>query len=150
MHREGSTLVLDGGLRVRPDPRCIRGEPVPGALAHVCAARAREEVLPFDDLAVQQVRRDSIEWWIPLLGEALVCLTTLALDPVNYAGAITVALDPSVFDDDPFARLFTGVVVETDLSCRVAPPPGPAIERYGGVAWPGGTFGTALRSGAAR
>ena len=140
MHREGSTLVLDGGLRVRPDPRCIRGEPVAGAFAHVCAATARDSVLPFDDPAVQQARRDSLAWWIPLLGDALVCVTTLALDAVNYAGAITVALDRGVFDADPFARLFPGVVVTSDLFCRVAPPPGPAIERYTGVAWPGGAF----------
>ena len=145
MHREGSTLVLDGGLRVRPDPRCIRGETVSGAFAHVCAARGRDEVLPFDDPAVQQVRRDALAWWIPLLGDSLVCVTTLALDSVNYAGAITVALDPTVFEDDPFARLFPGVIVETDIFCRVAPPPGPVLERYSGVAWPGGGFTAAGR-----
>ena len=49
--------------------------------------------LPFDTPEVQQVRRDALAWWIPLLGESLVCLTTLALDPVNYGGAITVATD---------------------------------------------------------
>jgi hypothetical protein len=147
MHREGSTLVLDGGLRVRPDPRCIRGEPVPGAFAHVCAAQGRDEVLPFDDPAVQQARRDALAWWIPLLGESLVCVTTLALDPVNYAGAITVALDPGLFDADPFARLFPGVTVESDLFGFVPAPPGPPIERYSGVAWPGGAFRAAGRGG---
>jgi hypothetical protein len=140
VHREGSTLVLDGGLRVRPDPRCIRGETVPGAFAHVCAAGGRDEVLPFDDPSVQQVRRDALAWWIPLLADSLVCVTSLALDSVNYAGAITVALDPAMFDDDPFTRLFPGVIVETDLFCRVVPPPGPVLERYAGVAWPGGGF----------
>jgi hypothetical protein len=147
MRREGSTIVLDGELRVRPDPRCIRGEPVARAFAHVCAARDRDGVLPFDDPAVQQVRRDALAWWIPLLGESFVCLTTLAFDAVNYAGAITVALDASVFDHDPFARLFSGVVVETDFFCRVPPSPGPAIERYNGVAWPGGAFRPAGRGG---
>ncbi len=101
MRREGSTLVLDSGLRVRPDPRCIRGEPVRGAWAHVCVG----EPLPYDSPEVQQVRRDALAWWIPLLGESLVCLTTLAFDSVRYAGGITVATDPSFFDDDPFARL---------------------------------------------
>jgi hypothetical protein len=86
------------------------------------------------------VRRDALAWWIPLLGSSLVCLTTLALDSVNYAGAITVTSEPVLFEDDPFARLFPGEVVETDLFCHVAPPVGPAIERYTGVAWPGGTF----------
>jgi hypothetical protein len=89
---------------------------------------------------VQQVRRDALAWWIPLLGDALVCLTTLALDSVSYGGAITVATDPSLFGHDPFDRIFPGTTVETDLFVRVAPPAGPAIERYRGVAWPGGSF----------
>ena len=54
---------------------------------------------------IQAVRRDALAWWIPLLGETLVCLTTLAVDTVNYGGAITVATDPSRFDEDPFARI---------------------------------------------
>jgi hypothetical protein len=133
-------LVLDGGLRVRPDPRCIRGEPVPGTWAHVCAAAGPGDVLPYDHPEVQQVRRDALAWWIPLLGDALVCLTTLAFDSVNYAGAITVAVNPSLFGEDPFARLFPGTVIRTDLFCAVPPPAGPPIERYNGVAWPGGRF----------
>jgi len=86
------------------------------------------------------VRRDALAWWIPLLGSSLVCLTTLALDAVNYAGAITVTTEPAFFEDDPFARLFPGAVVQTDVFCHVPPPAGPAIERYAGVAWPGGMF----------
>jgi hypothetical protein len=140
VRREGSTLVLDVGLRVRPDPRCIRGEPVPGAWAHVCAALDRDSVLPYDQPEVQQARRDALAWWIPLLGNSLVCVTTLALDSVNCAGAITVAREPSRFDSDPFARLFPGITVQTDLFCAVPPPAGPVIERYAGVAWPGGRF----------
>lgn len=132
--------MLDSGLRVRPDPRCVRGEPVPGLWAHVCAASDRGDVLPYDHPEVQQVRRDALAWWIPLLGDSLVCLTTLALDSVNYAGAITVASEPSLFDEDPFARIFSGTVARSDLFCSVPPPPGPAIERYSGVAWPGGRF----------
>jgi hypothetical protein len=132
--------VLAGGLRARPDPRCIRGEPVHGLRAHVCAAPDRAGVLAYDHPEVQQARRDALAWWIPLLGHSLVCLTTLALDLVNYAGAITVARDSSFFGDDPFARLFPGEVIESDLFCSVPPPPGPAIERYRGVAWPGGSF----------
>jgi hypothetical protein len=89
---------------------------------------------------VQQVRRDALAWWIPLLGDSLVCLTTLALDSVHYGGAITVATDPSRFGDDPFARIFRGTVVETELFAAVPPPPGPVEERYSGVAWPGGRF----------
>lgn len=86
------------------------------------------------------MRRDALAWWIPLLGEDFVCLTTLAVDPVNYGGAITVARSPDRFRDDPFARIFPGTVVETDLFVPVVPPAGPAIERYSGAAWPGGSF----------
>jgi len=31
-------------------------------------------------------------------------------------------------------------VVRTDILCAVAPPAGPVVERYNGVAWPGGRF----------
>ena len=128
------------GRRFRADPRCFSGEPVLGAWAHVCALPDESARLPFDMPEIQQVRRDALAWWIPLLGDSFVCLTTLALDPVNYGGAVTVARDPRCFDQDPFARIFPGTVVRTDLFCAVEPPPGPPIERYAGVAWPGGSF----------
>jgi hypothetical protein len=125
---------------VRPDPSCIRGEPLPGLWAHLCAARERTDVLPYEHPEVQQARRDALAWWIPLVGDSLVCLTTLALDAVNYAGSITVARDPALFAADPFTRLFPGETVQSDLFCTVPPPSGPVIERYSGVAWPGGGF----------
>jgi len=128
--------VLDSGLRVRPDPRCIRGEPVPGARAHVCVGAP----VPYDFPEIQQVRRDVLAWWIDLLGDTFVCMTTLALDSVHCVGAITVATSDVRFGDDPFARVFPAVTVRSDLFCRVAPPAGPVIERYSGVAWPGGRF----------
>lgn len=111
-----------------------------GAYAHVCALPDDEARVPFDQPEVQHVRRDALAWWVPLLGDALVCLTTLSLDPVHYGGAITVARDPGHFAADPFARLFPGSVVRTDLFCRVDPPPGPVMERYAGAPWPGGAF----------
>jgi len=106
----------------------------------VCALTDPAAALPYDHPEVQQVRRDALAWWIPLLGDTLICLTTLALDSVNYGGAVTVAADPSLFDQDPFARIFPGTIVRTDLFCRVPPPVGPVVERYAGVAWPGGRF----------
>jgi hypothetical protein len=140
VRREGSTLVLDSGLRVVPDRRTIRGTSE-RALAHVCAARHRDEAPPYDDPAVQQARRDALAWWVPELADQLVCVTTLALDSVRCAGAITVVRSASVrFDDDPFARLFPGELVECDLFCPVDPPVGPVMERYAGAAWPGGSF----------
>jgi hypothetical protein len=135
-----ATALGSTGRRFRADPRCFAGEPIPGLYAHVCASTDPEARIPFDFAEIQQVRRDALAWWIPLLGDTFVCLTTLALDPVNYGGAITVARDPSFFDADPFARVFPGTVVETDEFCAVLAPPGPAIERYAGVAWPGGGF----------
>jgi hypothetical protein len=135
-----ATALGSPGRRFRADPRCFAGEPVEGAWAHVCALPDDDAKLPYDMPEVQQVRRDALAWWIPLLGDSLVCLTTLAIDSVNFGGAVTVATDPAVFDDDPFARLFPGTTVQTSLFCRVAPPPGPPIERYSGAAWPGGSF----------
>ena len=143
-------LVFDGqrlsadphapGRRLRIDPRCLAAEPVRGAFAHVCALPDRDAALRFDEPEVQQARRAALAHWIPLLGEDLICLTTFALDASRYGGALTVARRPDHFPDDPFARLFAGTVLRTDLFGEVAPPPGPVIERYAGVPWPGGGF----------
>lgn len=122
------------------DARCSQGPAAYGAYAHVCALTDDEAVLEFDQPEVQQVRRDALAWWIPLLGDALICLTTLALDESRYGGAITVTRRPVPWSDDPFARIFPGTVLRTDTMCAVTPPPGPVLERYGGVAWPGGRF----------
>jgi len=122
------------------DARCLGGEAVRDAYAHVCALPAPDASLEFDQPEVQQVRRDALAWWIPLLGDALVCLTTFALDASRYAGAMTVTREPVSWADDPFARIFPGTVLRTSLFSDVAPPPGPVLERYAGVAWPGGTF----------
>jgi hypothetical protein len=140
---DGAELSADPhapGRRLRVDRRCLAGGPGERAFANVCALPDREAALRFDEPEVQQVRRDALAWWIPLLGDSLVCLTTIALDASRYGGAITVARHRDQFDSDPFARLFPGTVVETDLFCEVGPPAGPAIERYAGAPWPGGRF----------
>ncbi len=140
---DGRTLSPDPrapGRRLRIDPRCVDGERVAGAYAHVCALVDRDAALRYDEPEVQQARRDALAWWIPLLGDSLVCLTTLSLDAVGYGGAITVARDPDRFRADPFARIFPGRVVRTDLFGEVAAPPGPVIERYVGAPWPAGSF----------
>jgi hypothetical protein len=128
------------GRRLRIDPRCFAGAPVPGAYAHVCALPDADAFLRFDEPEVQQARRDALAWWIPLLGESLVCLSTFAIDASLYGGAVTVARDSRHFADDPFARLFRGTIVRTDLFSTVAAPTGPVIERYAGAPWPGGRF----------
>jgi hypothetical protein len=127
------------GRRLRADARCLAGAGVPG-FAHVCALADDAARLRYDEPEVQQARRDALAWFVPLLGDRLVCLTTLALDASHTAGAITVARDPRWFGEDPFARLFSGTIVETDLFSEVDPPPGPVIERYAGAPWPGGRF----------
>jgi hypothetical protein len=140
---DGERLSADPrtrGRRLRIDARCLAGEPVRGAWAHVCALPDRDAALRFDEPEVQQARRDALAWWIPLLGDSLVCLTTFALDASRFGGAVTVTRDPSRFDSDPFAALFPGTIVETDIFAEVAPPAGPAIERYSGAPWPGGRF----------
>jgi len=147
--RGAAWLSFDGGAlhagqgpgrRFMVDARCLEGEPVAGAYAHVCALPDEAAKLAYDQPEVQGVRRDALAWWIPLLGDALVCLTTLALDEAGYGGAITVSNRPVDWSEDPFARLFAGTVVRTDLFAAVAPPAGPVLERYAGVAWPGGRF----------
>jgi len=148
--RRFARVVFDGeristdpkapGRRLRLDTRCLEGEPVRGAFAHVCALADDAAALRFDEPEVQQARRDALAWWIPLLGDDLVCLSTFALDASRCAGAVTVARDPGRFRLDPFARLFPGTIVRTDVFCAVPPPAGPVIERYAGAPWPGGSF----------
>jgi hypothetical protein len=148
--RAAAWLTFDGGaLRGgtggagRPfmvDARCLTGEPVHGAWAHVCALPEPAAAVAFDQPEVQHVRRDALAWWIPLLGDALICLTTLALDEARYGGAITVTRERVDWSHDPFTRIFPGTVIRTELFSPVAPPPGPVVERYAGIAWPGGSF----------
>lgn len=123
---DGETLAAGRGTgrRFMADARCLEGEPIVGAYAHVCALPDEAARLAYDQPEVQGARRDALAWWIPLLGDSLVCLTTLALDEAGYGGAITVTSRAVDFRDDPFARLFAGRVVRTDLFCPVAPPAG--------------------------
>lgn len=128
------------GRRLRIDSRCVGGEPVAGAYAHVCSLPDDLAALRFDEPEVQQARRDVLAWWIPMLGGDFVCLSTFALDASRCAGGITVTRAPARWGDDPLARLFPGTVVRVDFLCAVAPPAGPVIERYSGAPWPGGGF----------
>jgi hypothetical protein len=142
-------LVFDGehlsanprapGRRLRADPRAVR----PGSrctYAHVCALPDRHAGLRYDEPEFQAARRDAIAWWIPLLGEAFVCITTLSIDASRTAGAITVAHSPQYFGEDPFGRIFAGTTVSSDLFAPVPPPAGPVIERSGESPWPAEGF----------
>jgi hypothetical protein len=143
MFWDGKRLVLDaaeGGRRLCLDARGLDAAPVHGCFAHVCALPGDGARIPFDQPEVQEARRAALAWWIPMLGDALVCLSTFSLDSVHCAGAVTVARHAHFFDQDPFARLFRGTTVRTDLFGVVAAPPGPLIERVAGAPWPGGRF----------
>jgi hypothetical protein len=128
------------GRRLRLDARCVGGEGVKGAYAHVCALTDADAAMRYDEPEVQQARRDALAWWIPMLGNDLICISTFSLDESRCAGAVTVAADPGQFNQDPFARLFPGAIVRADIFSRVPPPPGPVIERYSGAPWPAGSF----------
>ena len=66
--------------------------------------------------------------------------------PAKLADACASAIGPAgviaraLVGNDPFGRIFPGTRLGTDLFCEVAPPAGPVIERYAGVAGPGGSF----------
>lgn len=139
---DGARLLREPGQgrRLVADRACLEGDPVPGVFAHVCALPDEEATVPFDDPVVQGVRQAALAWWIPMLGDSLVCLTTLAVDESRCAGAITVTREDRHLAEDPFLRLFPGTVVDTDLFSAVTPPPGPVLERYAGAPWPGGRF----------
>ena len=93
---------------------------------------------PFDDPAVSQAMR------AVLAGPPFGAFSTLVRDAVHFAGAITVDLGegPGRLIDDPFARVHPARILrlEAGLFGRVPPPPGPAIQRYGGKPWPASGF----------
>jgi hypothetical protein len=94
--------------------------------------------LKFDDLAVQQARRDV------LARRPADAVSTLLFDASHFAGAITVERgDPGRLADDPFARIFPARVLELDAGVlgRVPAPSGPGIERHGSAnPWPWPSF----------
>jgi hypothetical protein len=121
---------------LRADPRIVdpKGEPAWVSLVLVPKGFA----LPFDDLAVQQARREA------LARRPARALSTLLRDSSHFQGAITAADAPVA--DDPFARLFPARVLRagSGLFAQPAPPVGPTIERYGSAnPWPWDRFGSA-------
>ena len=105
---DGAKLDSDphAGRRLRIDARCLAGEPVKGAYASVCALPDRDAALRFDEPEVQQVRRDALAWWIPLLGDELICISTCAVDASRFAGALTAARSKDLLDQDRSAGSF--------------------------------------------
>jgi hypothetical protein len=142
---DGARLSPDprAGRRLRIDARCLEAEPVPDAYASVCALADKDAALRFDEPEVQRARQEALAWWIPLLGDEFVCISTFALDESRCAGAVTVARQPTHLDEDPFTLLFPATITRVDFLCPVAPPAGPVIERYAGAPWPAGSFASA-------
>ena len=95
--------------------------------------------LRFDDLAVQQARRDLLAATWPR------AMTALLRDASHYEGSIVAAAAGAEerVAEDPFARLFPARVlrVGAGIVATVPPPVGPAIERYGSERpWPADRF----------
>jgi hypothetical protein len=122
----------------RVDERLIDANGTPAWVSLVLAPAGVR--LPFDDLAVQQARRLALACWPP------AGVSTLLRDDSHFEGAITLARGPNAqrrLRDDPFTRIFPHKLLAVDagiLGC-LAPPTGPAIERYGsGNPWPWDQF----------
>jgi hypothetical protein len=121
---------------VRADERLI--DPAAPA-AWVSLVLVPPEVAPlFDDPAVSQALRRV------LAGPPFAATSTLVRDAVHFAGAVTVehGQAPARLADDPFARLYPARILRVGpgMFGRVAPPAGPAIQRYGGKPWPAAGF----------
>jgi hypothetical protein len=119
---------------LRADPRIV--DPA-GPAAWISLVLAPPGfALPFDDLAVQQARRDV------LARRPARAVSTLLRDSSHFEGALTAADEP--VGDDPFARLFPAQSLRAGpgLIATATPPVGPTIERYGSAnPWPWDRFG---------
>jgi hypothetical protein len=111
-----------------------------GAAAHVSLVRPPRGVrLLFDDLAVQQARREL------LAGPPFDAVSTLLTDDSHFEGSLLVARDGDAARllDDPFARIFPARLLDVEAGAlgRAPWPAGPVIERYGSAQpWPADRF----------
>lgn len=97
----------------------------PGALVSLAEALPHVSIL-FDDVAVQQARRDA------LAAHAVRAVSTLVRGDTLFAGAITAFPFREPFTD-PFARVVPARLLDVGpgLIGRTPHPAGPVIERYG-------------------
>ncbi len=113
-----------------------------GAEALVSLVRPPAGVrLLFDDVAVQQARRDV------LAALPFDAVTTLLSDSSHFEGSLTVARGDRAtrLADDPFARIFPARTLHVGAGVlgTVPAPAGPVIERYGSAQpWPQDRFPT--------
>ncbi len=120
---------------VRMDARVV--DPA-GAAAWVSLVEvAPDRALLFDDPAVSGALR------AVLSGRPLDVVTTFVRDSSHFAGSMCVSRhDLGRLRDDPFARIGRALLlrVESGLLAKLAPPPGPVIQRYSGLPWPAAGF----------
>jgi hypothetical protein len=121
---------------LRMDQRVVDPD---GPPAWVSLVLVPPELAPlFDDPAVTQALRRV------LVGPPFAAVSTLVRDAVHFAGAVTIEQgdQPARLADDPFALLHPARVLRVGpgMFGGVAPPPGPAIQRYAGQPWPAAGF----------
>ena len=128
-----------GRNALRVDERLIDARGAPAWISLVLAPGGVR--LPFDDLAVQQARRQVLSRPPP------AAVSTLLRDDSHFEGAITVVRSTDAMRwlrDDPFARIFPAMLLSVNAGIlgSVAAATGPVIERYGSDnPWPWDTFG---------
>lgn len=125
----------------RADPRILDRRGEAAVISFVLPPRDR--LLAFDDVAVQQARRD-------LLAHAQPpdLVSTLLIDDSRFAGSLIARRGDDAerrLRDDPFARIDPAsrriLHIGPGLLGAVPLPAGPGIERHGsGTPWPGGRF----------
>lgn len=122
----------------RADRRLLDPDGAAGLLSLVLPPE--DALVPFDDLAVQQARRQALA---EIPADAL---STLLVDDRRFAGAVTVRRGPDaerLLRADPFARLGPAQLlwVDAGLLGTVPAPTGPTIERHGSAQpWPWDRF----------
>ena len=120
---------------VRMDARLVDPAGAPAWISLVLLPRERSPL--FDDPAVSGALR------AVLAGPPADAVSTFVRDSSHIAGAVTVRRDqPEWLRDDPFSRLGRSVVLIAagGLFGRIAPIPGPVIQRYSGKPWPAAGF----------
>jgi hypothetical protein len=121
----------------RADARLVDPQGAPARVSLVLPPEGMR--LAFDDVAVQQARRDLLQM------EPFDAVTTLLTDDSHFEGSLLVARGEAAarLGDDPFARVFPARVLHVGAGVlgRVPWPAGPVIERYGSAQpWPADRF----------
>lgn len=104
--------------------------------------------LHFDDPAVSGVMRAALGVFLPALGRRLLGTSSLMVGSFDYAGALTAFEADSPEEaavlaaNDTWARIYPARLFGVDCGffARNPAPPGPPIQRYGNLPWPGGLW----------